>query len=97
MAGREGVKVMGEEEARKITRFYLDVTKRGDDEIKKLLIDSGNAIRYFTLKSGEVIKKNWKITKLRTTSRLYNNAVTDNTFKKNESDIGSVDILILGK
>lgn len=88
---------MEEKAARKITRFYLDVTDKGEEEIKKLLIDSGNAIRYFTLKSGEVIKKNWKITKLSTTSRLYNNAVTDNTFKKNESDIGSVDIVILGK
>lgn len=88
---------MDENSAKKIVRFYLDITDKSEEEINKLLIDSGNAIRYFTLKSDKVIKKSWKITKLKDTSRLYNNAVTDNTFKENEQDIKNVDIVILGK
>ncbi len=88
---------MDENSAKKIVRFYLDVTEKSEEEINKLLIGSGKAIRYFTLKSGKVIKESWKITKLRATSRLYNNVATGKTFKENESNVECVDIVILGK
>ncbi len=54
------VVVMDENSAKKIVRFYLDITEKSEDEVKKLLIGSGKAIRYFNLKSGDVIKKSMK-------------------------------------
>lgn len=85
---------MNENQARKIVRFYLEITDVDDLDIKKYLIKRKVAVRYFNLKSNEIVKTVWNIGKLTEKSRLYNNVVTNNTFKEHESGIESVDILI---
>lgn len=89
---------MDKASTQKITRFYLDITEKSEEEIKELLIASRKATRYFTLKSDpdRSIKKTWEIKSLTRSSNLYNNVATDSTFKENENNLQNVDIVIHG-